>query len=138
MTVDAGIRELLEQDLDALRAKARSWQRIADTLLDAIIHDVSLWAWPTHRRPDQPPAGLLEAGRGDLGALIAQLEGSLEGGEFVCGDLSIADLALFPHVSPLRLLGVALDGFHGVLRWSRSMRTLPVVQADLEHVPRSV
>ncbi len=46
-----------------LRAKARRWQRLADTLLDAIIHDVSIWTWPTHKRPDTVPDGLLQAGR---------------------------------------------------------------------------
>jgi glutathione S-transferase len=122
----------------ALRAKARSWQRIADTVFDSIIHDLSLWGWPTHQRTDQPPAGLLEAGHRDLEALIARLEAALEGADFVCGDLSIADLALFPHVSSLKLLGVPLDGFPGVLRWNRTMRALPAVRADLEHVKRSV
>jgi len=121
----------------AVRAKARSWQRIADTVLDSIIHDISLWVWPTHRRTDQPPAGLLEAGRRDLEAVLAQLEASLDGGDFVCGELSIGDLALFPHISSLKLLGVPLDPFPKVLRWNRSMRALPVVRADLEHVKRS-
>jgi hypothetical protein len=81
---------------------------------------------------------LLEAGRRDLERVIARLEESLEGAEFLCGGLSIADLALFPHLSSLKLLGIPLDGFPGVLRWNRSMRTLPCVQQDLEHVKRSV
>ena len=45
-----------------LRATARRWQRIADSALDA-THDISIWIWPTHHRSDQPPAGLIEAGR---------------------------------------------------------------------------
>jgi len=121
----------------ALRARARTWQRIADTAFDAIIHDVSLWTWPTHRRQDPPPEGLLDAGRRDLAALLAQLETALGAADFVCGEPSIADFALFPHVSSLKLLGVALDPFERVLRWSRAMRALPVVRADLEHVKRS-
>jgi glutathione S-transferase len=121
-----------------MRAKARTWQRISDTVLDAIIHDVSLWAWPTHRRADQPPPGLLETGRRDLETVLAELERSLGGNDFLCGGLSIADLALFPHVSSLRILGVSLDPFQAVLRWSRAMRALPVVRADLEYVKRSV
>jgi glutathione S-transferase len=121
----------------ALRAKARSWQRMADTVVDAIVHDVSLWAWPTHRRSDEPPPGLLEAGRRDLARVLGRLETALGPQDFVCGELSIADLALFPHVSSLRLLGVPLDPFPEVLRWSRSMRALPVVRADLESVKRS-
>lgn len=122
----------------ALRAKARRWERIADTVLDAIIHDISLWVWPTHRRTDQPPAGLLEAGCRELEVVVGQFEASLDGAEFLCGDVSVADLALFPHLSSLKLLGVSLDRFQGVLRWNRNMRTLPAVQADLEHVKRSV
>jgi glutathione S-transferase len=121
----------------ALRAKARSWQRIADTLLDAIIHDISLWSWPTHRRMDQPPAGLLEAGRRDLEEIAGQLEAALDSRGFVCGEPSIADFALFPHISSLKLLGVLLDPFPKVLRWNREMRTLPFVRADLEYVKRS-
>ncbi len=120
-----------------LRAKARSWQRIADTVLDAIIHDISLWTWPTHQRTDQPPGGLLEAGRRDLERILAQLETSLDAKGFLCGDLSIADLALFPHISSLKLLGVSLDPFQEVLRWNRKLRMLPVVRADLEYVKRN-
>jgi glutathione S-transferase len=121
-----------------LRALARSWQRIADGPLDAIIHDLSLWAWPTHRREDQPPDGLLEAGRRDLAALLSQLETALEREPFLCGALSIGDLALFPHVSSLRLLSISLDPFPRILRWNREMRALPAVRADLESVKRGV
>lgn len=120
-----------------LRAKARSWQRIADTVLDAIIHDISLWTWPTHQRTDEPPAGLVEAGHRDLERILAQLETSLDAEGFLCGDLSIADVALFPHISSLKLLGVSLDPFQEVLRWNRKMRMLPVVRADLEYVKRN-
>jgi glutathione S-transferase len=121
-----------------LRAKARRWQRIADTVFDAIVHDLSLWAWPTHQRTDAPPPGLVEAGRHDLARLLARLDEALGDGGFLCGALSIADLALFPHVSSLRLLDVSLDPFPRVLRWSRDMRQLAVVRADLAHVKRSV
>jgi glutathione S-transferase len=120
-----------------LRARARSWQRIADTVADAIIHDISLWSWPTHRRADPPPAGLLEAGRRDLEKLLASLEASLGPTGYLFGSLSIADLALFPHVSSLKLLGVSLDPFPRVARWSREMRLLPVVRDDLAYVKRS-
>jgi len=122
----------------ALRATARTWQRIADTALDAIIHDLSLWAWPTHRRQDAPPAGLPEAGRRDLARILAQLEACLGAEGFVCGDLSIADLSLFPHLSSLKLLGVSLDAFPRVLHWVREMRALPVVREDLDSVKRAV
>jgi glutathione S-transferase len=121
------------------RAKARTWQRIADTALDAIIHDVSIWIWPTLHRTDEPPSGLREAGRRDLESVLAQLEHALHAQTFACGELSIADLALFPHVSSLKPLGIQLDAarFPNVLRWNRAMRALPIVRADLESVKRS-
>ena len=60
------------------RAKARRWQRVADTVLDSIIHDISIWTWPTHRRTDQPPEGLLDAGRRELHEILMDLEGSFD------------------------------------------------------------
>jgi glutathione S-transferase len=123
----------------ALRAKARRWQRLADTVLDAIIHDISIWMWPTHRRSDQPPAGLLEAGRKELREILADLERSIDVAGFMCGALSVADFALFPHVSSLRALGIALDEttFPNLMRWNRQMRMQAAVREDLEHVKQS-
>ena len=122
-----------------LRAKARRWQRAADTLLDAIIHDVSIWTWPTHKRPDEPPEGLLQAGREDLRKVLNQLEDSLDPRGFVCGDLSIADFALFPHISALKPLGILLEeSTHPrLLRWNREMRSQAPVRKDLDYVKHS-
>ena len=64
---------------------------------------MSIWAWPTHNRRDEPPGDLLEAGRGELMQLVAELEGAIGDSGFVCGELSVADLSLFPHVSSLKL-----------------------------------
>jgi glutathione S-transferase len=119
------------------RASARRWQRLADTVLDAIIHDVSLWTWPTHQRSDLPPAGLVEAGQRDLEIVLAELDGALGAKDFVCGAPSIADLALFPHLSSLQVLGIPLEPFPNVLRWNATMRTLPCVRTDLDYVRRS-
>jgi glutathione S-transferase len=123
----------------ALRARAREWQRLADTLLDAIIHDMSLWFWPTHHRDDAPPAALIEAAQQDLQTLLRQLDAALGDGPFVCGaDVSIADLALFPHVSSLKPAGFSLEPYPAVRRWDQAMRELPAVREDLRHVKRSL
>jgi RNA polymerase-associated protein len=123
----------------ALRARARAWQRLADTLLDAIIHDMSLWFWPTHQRSDTPPPALLEAAQRDLQALLEQLDAAIGEGPFVCGaNVSIADFALFPHVSSLKPAGFSLEPYPAVRRWDQAMRELPAVREDLRHVKRSV
>jgi glutathione S-transferase len=122
-----------------LRAKARRWQRLADAVLDAIVHDISIWTWPTHHRSDQPPEGLLEAGRRELHKILVDLEDSIDASGFVCDQLSIADFSLFAHVSSLKPLGVFLEetAYPKVLRWNRQMRMEPAVQEDLEYVKRS-
>ncbi len=122
-----------------LRAKARRWQRLADTVLDAIIHDVSIWTWPTHRRSDQPPEGLIDLGRRELRAILIDLEGSIGASGFVCEQLSIADFSLFPHISSLKPLAILLDeATHpNLVRWNRKIRTQTAVREDLEYVKRS-
>ena len=120
----------------ALRASARSWERCADTVLDAIVHDISIWVWPTHQRKDAPPPGLVEEGRCDLATLLKRLENALGADGYVCGALSVADFALFPHLSSLLALGVGIDPAehpkaHG---WSGRMRSLLAVRKDLEYV----
>ncbi len=121
------------------RAKARYWQRIADTVLDAIVHDISIWTWPTHSRSDAPPTGLLEAGRGDLIELIGELEDAIGDSGFVCDRLSLADIALFPHISSLKPLGVLFDetSHPKLLEWNRRMREVPAVRDDLDYVKKS-
>jgi len=92
----------------ALRTRARHWERVADTQLDPIIVDVSLWSWAN--RSDQPPDGLLAAAQDDLNVIYAELEAELPAGDgFLCGDLSIADIALFPHLYATRFLGVGAN-----------------------------
>ena len=118
------------------RARARSWEALADGVLDAIVHDVSIWQWPTHRRDDEPPPGLLEAGRRDIEKILERLEEELRGSRYLCGDLSIADLAVFPHVSSLKPIGVLLDpATHpSLFEWNRRMRSLEIVRDDLRFV----
>lgn len=121
------------------RVAARGWERLADTELDAIVHDVSLWGWATHRRTDAPPEGLAEAGRRDLEAIAARMEAELAGRDFLAGPLSIADLAVFPHVSSFKAIGIALDParWPRLAAWSRRMREQPAVRRDLDDVRRA-
>jgi glutathione S-transferase len=120
----------------AARVAARSWERLADGTLDAIIHDVSIWTWPTHRRSDVPPPGLVEAGLRDLTQVFDRLEEALAGRDFLCGEVTIADLALFPHLSSLKVLGISFEPVRrpNLAAWDRRLRALPIVRTDLETV----
>lgn len=119
----------------AQRVSARNWERIADTVVDPIIVDISLWSWA--ERSDTPPEGLLEAARRDLDAVYVDMEGALaKQGEFVCGSFSLADIALFPNLYSARHLGVGVSQqqFPRVAAWLQRMADLPLVRDDLNRV----
>jgi glutathione S-transferase len=114
------------------RAHARSWERAADSFIDAILVDISYWKWA--ERPDTMPAGLIEAARADLAHVYDALEAELAGREYVSGGLSIADIALFPRIASARAMDVAYsrDRHPNIVRWFARMRALPFCAADLE------
>lgn len=119
----------------ALRVEARMWERLADTTVDAILVDISLWGWA--KRPDKMPEGMLEAARRDLDGIYARLEAALDGSEFLVGDtLSIADLAFFPHLSATAPLRVPIDGerFPRLSGWLERMFASPLTQGDIERL----
>jgi hypothetical protein len=73
-----------------------------------------------------------------INAILEQAESALRDQAYLCGALSIADFALFPHVSSLKPLGMVLDERYPQLSaWNRRLRGLAVVQQDLEYVRRA-
>jgi glutathione S-transferase len=117
-------------------ARARAWERCSDTVVDPILIDISYWVWA--ERPDTMPEGLLDAARADLAEVYAALEAELSERDYICGELSIADIALFPQLTGAKMLGVAIDGARvpRLLAWYQRMRGLDVCRADLERVRR--
>ena len=69
-------RPIYPADLKA-RVEARALERLADTRVDAILLDCSIWTWA--ERHDPPLPGLKEAGQRDLDAIFARIEATLEG-----------------------------------------------------------
>lgn len=114
------------------RVHALAWERLADTLLDSIVHDVSNGGFGF--APGTMPAGLLEAARADLAPVYADIERTLDGRAFLCGELSIADLALFPHLTGVRLLDISFDAatHPRLLAWYQRLRQHPICRADLD------
>jgi hypothetical protein len=99
--------------------------------MDPILVDISYWMWS--RRPDAMPDGMLAAARRDMDALYDALERDLGDAPYVCGALSIADLALFPHITSGKALGVPFDRErHPRIRaWLERMRATDIGAADL-------
>ncbi|MCC6552982.1 MAG: glutathione S-transferase family protein [Polyangiaceae bacterium] len=118
--------------------RARAWERCADAVVDAILTGLSVWVWA--ERDDAMPEGMREAARRDLDQVYAALERDLEGRDFVCGAVSIADMALFPHMTSTRTLGVGYDAarFPRVDAWQRRLRGMDVFRADLERTKRAL
>jgi glutathione S-transferase len=114
-----------------LRVKARAWERCSDTVIDAILIDISYWLWS--RRPDAMPEGMLEVARRDMGVLYDALERDLGDGPFVCGEMSVADLALFPQLSGGKMLGVPFseERHPRVRAWLKRMQASEIGIADV-------
>lgn len=129
----------LYPDLNAAWVHARAWERCADTLIDAILVNVSYWSWA--KRDDKMPDGLLDAARRDLELVYAALERDLTGRDFVSDRaLSIADVALFPHLTSTRALGLGHDPekYPKLHAWQKRLRGLELFAADLERLKKFV
>ena len=114
------------------RVHARAWERAADTFIDAILVDISYWKWAD--RQDSMPGGLLEAARADLSLAYNALEIELAQREFISGTLSIADIALFPHIASAKAMEVEFSPHQhsNVSRWFNQMRSSSICAADLK------
>jgi hypothetical protein len=118
---------------------ARAWERAADGVVDAILINVSYWIWA--KRDDQMPAGLLEAARRDLEQVHGALERDLQSRDFVSSsEMSIADIALFPHLVSARSLGLPHDKerFPRLDAWLKRLRGLPQFAADVARARRFI
>jgi glutathione S-transferase len=115
----------------AARVHARAWERVADTHVDPILIDISYWKWA--ERPDKMPEGLLEAARTDLRPVYDALDRELAHRQFVSGPLSVADIALFPHIASVKAMEVEFSAQQhpNLARWFKQMRALPICAADL-------
>jgi len=116
-------RPIYPVDLKA-RVEARALERLADSRVDAIMLDCSIWTWAD--RKDPPLPGLKEAGQRDLDTIFARIETSLESyaTPWPFGHPTIAEFALWPHLAALRPLGFTLDAgkYPRLAAWFAAMR----------------
>ncbi len=122
--------EIYPRDAET-HALVREWEREADTLIDAIVTDVGIYKWA-----DIPPgpATLIDAARRDLEVVYDRLEAILSGREFIAGALSIADFAVYVHLSSAQLLQIGTNESRhpSIIAWLQRMMATEQVQRDTE------
>jgi len=124
-------RPIYPADLKA-RVEARALERLADTRLDAIMLDCSIWTWA--ERDDDPPPGLTDAGQHDLDTLFARIEAVLATypAPLPFGHWTVAEFALWPHLTAVHALGFTMDGarYPRLTSWFQAMRRDKLFLAD--------
>jgi glutathione S-transferase len=83
----------------ATRVAARAWERTADTLVDAVL--VNLSYWKLLDRDDTMPAGLLDKARADMALVYTALERALSGASSSAARCRLPISPCFPTL-PLR------------------------------------
>lgn len=68
-------------------------------------------------------------------AIVATVNAHLDGREFVAGDFSVADIALYGYLHVAREAGIDLEPFANVTTWLERVRARPRHVADLEPYP---
>jgi glutathione S-transferase/RNA polymerase-associated protein len=111
-----------------LRARCRLVEDLADTQLDAAAYAVSVVEFG---RGESHPA-MHEAAARDFRRLYGELEGLLGAQSYFCGDFSLADIAVLPHVATAGFFGFPIepDRHPGLLRWLGRMQQRPSVERD--------
>lgn len=71
--------------------------------------------------------------QGRLLGVLAGFEGQLQGREFIAGEISVADLALFPVVNSRRATLQQTGTFSNLLRWADAMAARPGVARALTY-----
>jgi glutathione S-transferase len=110
------------------RAECRLIEDLADTQLDAATYAVAIVELGRH----QSHAALHDAAHRDLGRLYDDLDSRLGRGPFFCGDYSVADIAIAPHLMAAAFLGFPLDpAKHPRLNgWMARVQDRPAIVRD--------
>jgi glutathione S-transferase/RNA polymerase-associated protein len=118
------------------RARCRLIEDLADTQLDAATYAVAIVEMG--RRESHP--AMHDAAARDLGRLYDQLERTLGDTPFFCGEYSLADVAVVPHVMAATFLGFPPDGARHVAlgRWLERVQAREAVARDTADVIASL
>ena len=116
------------------RARMRRIEDLCDRSFDAVGFGYYLGVL----RKDEPEAEAIKhAAREECRALLGVLEQELEGRDYFCGTISLADFAAICHVPLARAMALDLSAFPRVTAWIDRMRRVPAVAADRERASKA-
>jgi glutathione S-transferase len=119
-------------DDPTLFATCKDWELTADTMIDPIVTNCAIFKFGDL---PPPPKGLLEAAENDIAAIYDRLDEQLVDKDFVAGEISIADLALYPHLLAAQRIGLPVaDRHRNVAAWLARFMQLPIGQSDWKAV----
>lgn len=115
------------------RVRARAFERLSDSRLDAILVCCSLWTWA--KREDQTPEGLHQAGQQHVDGVLTAIEETLRRSEssYLFGpEPGVGEFSLWPHLSALRPLGFSVDRqlLPRTTSWLKRLRQQELFKAD--------
>ena len=113
------------------RVAARNWERLSDTLVDAIVSDVGTWSWADI---DPMPEGLLRDAQRDLAVVYGEINDALTDREYLVGTFSIAEMSLFPHIWQARRIGLSFTEpeYPQLAGWYRRLKSHRITRQNSE------
>lgn len=126
------------------RARCRQWELYADEIFLPPLRTLMYRTQPPGADTARRQAQDAEAGRAEpvLRAMYDTLEQALDGQDYFCGTVSVADIALFIDVLyTLRLAGPELTGHRRLSAWYARLATRPAfatVVAEIAEADRTL
>ena len=114
-------------------AVAKEWEIVADTMIDPVVTNMSLWFWA-----EMPPIpdGLVEAAQRDIAEIYDRLSETLRDRDYVAGAISIGDVALYPQIHGAQHTNLAIDPerHQPIAAWLERMKSSAIGRADFAEV----
>jgi glutathione S-transferase/RNA polymerase-associated protein len=110
------------------RARCRLLEDLADTQFDAALYGVTVIEFGR----GESHAAMHAAAAKDIARLYDHLERELGPAPYLCGEYTLADIALLPHVMAATFIGYAMDPARhpGLTAWFDRVQQRPAVARD--------
>jgi len=117
------------------RARMRQIEELCDRAFDSVSNGY----WLAQARKGAPEAeAMTQAARAEFTQLLRTLDRELGEREFLCGALSIADLAAICYVPSARVMGIDLAEMLRLKAWTSRMSEIPAVKDDRRRLVKAL